>query len=1099
MRKFLLSLTLLIVSISAWALSPYDKWKDEIIRKGQKQLLQLQKENAINDAAGRSGENSYLVIVSPGYPNAEYITQRKGIGRGADAQYLLDQTTLTNLDGTLRTMNSTSDIDTYVLIVHFMPMEFVNEIPDDQTIRGFFAGNKREIVSAIAQPISDEAASIVTGITSEPLGKVSKPTLYCGFVNFRAFKNDKEGISQWVYYPNNSQINFDEQYKKLLNRLIKKTSFPQEEVAKVVTLIDAIQKNNAEYKRLKGSLEAILKITDPDQMADLVHNAGNTGIAAFDLRQRVHALKVLSSARLNEGRETQVSNLLITAPTRDYEPLLDSLMTSNKFSSEREALLKCIVGRTDDEHLLWGDDNYLQLVKTIGHLVKNSSGIDAKTGAYIGDPENNRTLVWDKSYALNFFINAPIGTNAYDVDLMDNGYIHVKYKYVTDWKCETRTQAKSEISYEACQEIWSKEDEFVVNPFDLIGFINRSDLAILNGVGDKDAKVIVVPALMLKYAQDKKFNANAAAGFFMTLDAVTILVPMTKVYNLAKITQRIYLGLDLAAAAGSIGNLTVNMLNNDPAFASVVQKYNLIMAAVNIASLAGGTKLAANLAGEFVGEVNKPGVKEALQQLAVKGNKNADEILALEKELELEGRVAGLSWVNGAAKVSALQKLVSKAASLDIPWKNLDSKYVVWVNATDNTLHTAKTFASETGSSLYDIVLDGGYYVKFDLNDGRILLGDATGNYHAFAIVENTGLSTFKTSILNASDDVFNTKLAEFLTDHAGKLKVLSGVTPKTLTIAGSTVTTSASKVNTILGRFRPDIKALFSELGSYKNIGLGEAPGGINLLNKPDFYYDANTWWSAYNKPWLNSAIARGDDIYLATIPQKAEDLVDASGNLKGAYAQEVDFLVSKNYKPKNITEPAWTALKAWLNKWDDFDIPGALNHVKFRDLTNLSRRDIVGMHDAVEFAKLRATKAIGNTSYQVAIGKTLDEVEEIVILVEKSHDKIPGVKIVEYRVPATNGKLSQRINGVDVNKGYTTGTTRGEKSIQNYIKTIYDPVIWTDERLVKALREALIDAINKNNGILPTANPSPGLTSDGYKILFTTNKGKVTSFWFD
>lgn len=957
MRKFLLSFILLIVSISAWALTPYNIWKDQIIREGQRQLLRLQKENASNDAKGRSNENSYLVIVSPGYPNAEYITQRKGVGRGADAQYLLDQTTLANLDGTLRAMNSTSDIDTYVLIVHFMPMEFVNEIPDDQTIRDFFAGTKREIVSAIAQPISDEAASIVTGITSEPLGKVTKPTLYCGFVNFRAFKSDKEGISQWVYYPNNSQINFDEQYKNLLNRVIRNTSFPQDEVAKVVTLIDAIQKNNAEYKRLKGSLEAILKITDPDQMAELVHNAGNIGIAAFDLTQRVHALKVLSSARLNEGRETQVLNLLTTAPTRDYEPLLDSLMTSNKFSSEREALLKCIVGRTDDEHLLWGDDNYLQLVKTIAHLVKNSSGIDAKTGAYIGDPENNRTLVWDKSYALNFFINAPIGTNAYDVDLMDNGYIHVKYKYVTDWKCETRTQAKSEISYETCQEIWSDEDEFVVNPFDLIGFINRSDLAILDGVGDKDAKVIVVPALMLQYAQDKKFNANAAAGFFMTLDAVTILVPMTKVYNLAKITQRIYLGLDLAAAAGSIGNLTVNMLNNDPAFAGVVAKYNLVTGVINIAALAGGTKLAVNLAGEFVGEVNKPGVKEALQQLAVKGNKNADEILALERELQLEGKVAGQNWVTSIAQNTAaniditddaitlgadlsraksyLAKTAPPAGTIDVVVHGSGDEYILLVNGVEKTFdHRAlATWLSKNGYDKNTIrllscsSLESAQDLANKLNQKVIAVEDAVRVFEDGGIASVTdkpwyeltpGNSVPQPAVKPKAPLRYNESFVEL--GNFGR-KVYNIFSKK---IAfGTDIAKAPGKTYNILGRAYPKdgtigTKKLYDELIA-QGVPESELTGLFQRI-PPEWMklsvHETNArYWNEINKIHIDRIMTNGGDIrfihdprlpdnqwnYVVDMldgdPFKSKCISEGVTRVKAFMKMEYDYLVSKGY----------------------------------------------------------------------------------------------------------------------------------------------------------------------------------------------------------
>ncbi|MCJ1807270.1 CdiA family toxin C-terminal domain-containing protein [Flavobacterium covae] len=177
--------------------------------------------------------------------------------------------------------------------------------------------------------------------------------------------------------------------------------------------------------------------------------------------------------------------------------------------------------------------------------------------------------------------------------------------------------------------------------------------------------------------------------------------------------------------------------------------------------------------------------------------------------------------------------------------------------------------------------------------------------------------------------------------------------------------------------------------------------------------------------------------------------------------------------------------------------DLPKTLQHVKFRDLSNLARRDIVGLHDAVEFYKLRITRAIGNRSFQFPIGKTLDEVEEIVILAERNHPTIPGVKTIEYRVPSTDGKFTQKINGVDVNKGYTTGGTKGVNTTEDYVKTIYDPIVWSDAKLEKVLKDALQDAANKNNGTVPYK--FNGVTPEGYKIEGYFKDGKVSTFYFE
>lgn len=207
---------------------------------------------------------------------------------------------------------------------------------------------------------------------------------------------------------------------------------------------------------------------------------------------------------------------------------------------------------------------------------------------------------------------------------------------------------------------------------------------------------------------------------------------------------------------------------------------------------------------------------------------------------------------------------------------------------------------------------------------------------------------------------------------------------------------------------------------------------------------------------------------------------------------------LVSKNL---DAIENAGGYIK-WKNTgssldFSTMDIPNALQHIKFRDLSNLSKRDIVGLHDAVEFFKLRITKAIGNRSFQFPVGKILDEVDEIVILAERNHPTTPGVKIIEYRVPATDGKLTQNINGVDVNKGYTTGTTKGVNTNEDYIKTIYDPSIWSDAKLEKVLKEALQEVANRNDGKIPYK--FNGVSLDGYRIEGYFKDGKVSTFYFE
>jgi len=56
-------------------------------------------------------------------------------------------------------------------------------------------------------------------------------------------------------------------------------------------------------------------------------------------------------------------------------------------------------------------------------------------------------------------------------------------------------------------------------------------------------------------------------------------------------------------------------------------------------------------------------------------------------------------------------------------------------------------------------------------------------------------------------------------------------------------------------------------------------------------------------------------DNIILATRPNEKSQFVDGITNqLKGNYAKELDYLVKKNYKPINISDVEWIAIKNWF-----------------------------------------------------------------------------------------------------------------------------------------------------------------------------------------
>lgn len=277
-----------------------------------------------------------------------------------------------------------------------------------------------------------------------------------------------------------------------------------------------------------------------------------------------------------------------------------------------------------------------------------------------------------------------------------------------------------------------------------------------------------------------------------------------------------------------------------------------------------------------------------------------------------------LNYVSNLAIKQLINGLKSQLdnATFTTLFNSADNSRILWANPNSIYLSTARIFLDETGESIYDLILDNSFYIKIDISDGRILLANtADKSVKAFGVAGD--IAEFRRTILSQPLDQFNTSLKTYLESNATKLKILSGITSKELVIAGDLTFLSKDKVNTILGSFRPDLQTIFKELGSFKNNGLGETNGGINLLNRPDPYFDPATWWNSFNKPWLDNAITRGDNILLATKPTIAADLVDAAGNLKStSFAREIDLLATRKVRPGNVSDIEWVNYRYWLGK---------------------------------------------------------------------------------------------------------------------------------------------------------------------------------------
>jgi hypothetical protein len=113
-------------------------------------------------------------------------------------------------------------------------------------------------------------------------------------------------------------------------------------------------------------------------------------------------------------------------------------------------------------------------------------------------------------------------------------------------------------------------------------------------------------------------------------------------------------------------------------------------------------------------------------------------------------------------------------------------------------------------------------------------------------------------------------------------------------------------KTTTILGSFDKDMKNIVNEMGNVKSTDFKARKGGFNVLNVPDELYDPDTFWDLYNRPWLDEAINRGDDIVLATKPDgNVLTRIDYSTGeeVLTGFGKEIDYLTQKGYVYDAVT----------------------------------------------------------------------------------------------------------------------------------------------------------------------------------------------------
>jgi hypothetical protein len=169
-----------------------------------------------------------------------------------------------------------------------------------------------------------------------------------------------------------------------------------------------------------------------------------------------------------------------------------------------------------------------------------------------------------------------------------------------------------------------------------------------------------------------------------------------------------------------------------------------------------------------------------------------------------------------------------------------------------------------------------GIGIAFDAGSGVIsrIRGDEEGVFLSALALDpafvGTAAGMTKLTKNSAKTAKSAEKLVETITKEGGSI-AKAAIKLAYKPTSGIKLVADPNKTTTVLGSYRTDMKSIVEELGNVKTANLDGNKGGFNVLNVPDTIVDNTTnkeFWNFYNRPFIDKAIERGDNIVLATKP---------------------------------------------------------------------------------------------------------------------------------------------------------------------------------------------------------------------------------------
>ncbi|WP_158612041.1 hypothetical protein, partial [Paenimyroides tangerinum] len=334
-------------------------------------------------------------------------------------------------------------------------------------------------------------------------------------------------------------------------------------------------------------LETALTKTDGEKVAELVNQVCLSALRGLDHNKKENLIiKIASQDRLIESSELAILRLMTAIDSKNYHTFFKLLEQNNN------QLLKHLIAEIDDVSVyFWKDkENYTNFMGALVTMFNQNPESIANRWPSDDDSFASRVInlepiiYKDESSTLLLIESSKYNNGEYD---SNTGQISLYDIY--------KISSVSMGTY-----VSVKNEEFIteVSPLTpLIIIPNKGKLPLIEtalGENSLDGNAYIVPAVFLKYTNDKIRNDYIEKAVITTLDVATIAASggtalATKVHWVRRAWA-------IAEVAGAVSNITVNTVQVSPEAKEIVDNFNLAMGVIGLKNVAvGGYKFAVKL------------------------------------------------------------------------------------------------------------------------------------------------------------------------------------------------------------------------------------------------------------------------------------------------------------------------------------------------------------------------------------------------------------------------------------------------------------------------------------------------------------------------